>query len=159
MTFPLVITLVLVTLTVIGIIIAVRKTMDSIDRGFKKVFENIGKMIQDAWKEMEKMASFGLIRATVIIGAMALISSGVTIAQPVQLKQEQIRQTKERETIISQITLVESNPDKYDKVKINEWILTYNDWVNDINAEKETYGWFAWHAPFDMSAHNLIDLI
>ena len=78
------------------------------------------------------------------------------IVQPIQLKSEALRQTKKREQIIYQ---VEHLTDEKDKIKLNEWILTYNDWVNDVNTSKQTYGWFSWYHNFDMSQHTIIDLV
>ena len=46
-----------------------------------------------------------------------------------------------------------------DKVKLNEWILTYNDWVNDVNTSKEIYGWASWYYSVDMSEHTIIELV
>lgn len=96
--------------------------------------------------------------STIILGVVAVIFGGLSIAQPIALKQEMIRANLEREQIEYQITLVEADPTK-EKVKLNEWILTYNDWVNDINAEKEFYGFFAWHYNFDMTNHTYIPLV
>lgn len=93
------------------------------------------------------------------IGVFAIITFICILAwiiQIIDLKQENIRQTAEREQILYQ---VENLTDDKDKVKLNEWILSYNDWVNDINAEKQAYGWLAWHDTFDMSKHTIIDLV
>lgn len=93
------------------------------------------------------------------IGVFAVITFICVLAwiiQIIELKQENIRQTAEREQILYQ---VENLTDDKDKVKLNEWILSYNDWVNDINAEKQAYGWLAWHYNFDMSNHTIIDLV
>ena len=93
------------------------------------------------------------------IGIFAIITFICMLAwiiQIIELKQENIRQTAEREQILYQ---VENLTDDKDKVKLNEWILSYNDWVNDINAEKQAYGWLAWHYTFDMSNHTIIDLV
>lgn len=87
---------------------------------------------------------------------IAIISLIFSIIQPISLRKEMVRQNKERQQIIYQI---ENLTDDKDKIKLNEWILTYNDWVNDVNSEKETYGWFAWHSNFDMSNHTIIDLV
>ena len=46
-----------------------------------------------------------------------------------------------------------------DKIKLNEWILTYNDWVNDVNTSKEIYGWVSWYYSVDMSEHKIIELV
>ena len=91
-----------------------------------------------------------------MFGIIAFIFLIVAIAQPIALKNEAIRQEKEREQIEYQIeNLTEEN----DKIKLNEWILTYNDWVNDINTNKETFGWFSWYRDFDMTEHTIIDLV
>ena len=93
------------------------------------------------------------------IGVFAIITFICMLAwiiKIIELKQENIRQTAEREQILYQ---VENLTDDKDKVKLNEWILSYNDWVNDINAEKQAYGWLAWHYTFDMSNHTIIDLV
>lgn len=80
----------------------------------------------------------------------------VSIAQAISLKQEMVRQDKERQQIVYQIeNLTEAN----DKVKLNEWILTYNDWVNDVNTSKECFGWFSWYYTVDMSGHTVIQLV
>jgi len=108
------------------------------------------------WREW---GAFGaLLASTIISGVVAVIFGGLSIAQPIALRQEMIRANLEREQIEYQITLVEADPTK-EKVKLNEWILTYNDWVNDINAEKEFYGFFAWHYSFDMTNHTYIPLV
>lgn len=92
----------------------------------------------------------------VVFGFATLIFLIVAIAQPISLKNEAIRQEKEREQIEYQIeNLTEDN----DKIKLNEWILTYNDWVNDVNTSKEVYGWFSWYWSFDMTNHTIIELV
>lgn len=99
-----------------------------------------------------EFAFFGYI----MTGIIALVFLIIAIAQPIALKNEAIRQEKEREQIEYQIeNLTEEN----DKIKLNEWILTYNDWVNDINTSKETFGWFSWYRDFDMTEHTIIDLV
>ena len=99
-----------------------------------------------------KFACFGYIIARII----ALVFLIIAIEQPIALKNEAIRQEKEREQIEYQIeNLTEEN----DKIKLNEWILTYNDWVNDVNTSKEVYGWFSWYRDFDMTEHTIIDLV
>lgn len=87
---------------------------------------------------------------------VGLIFSSFAIAQPFELKREAIRQEKEREQILYQKSILTTESDK---VKLNEWILTYNDWVNDVNTNKEMYGWFSWYYDFDMSGHKIIDLV
>lgn len=88
----------------------------------------------------------------IVFGITFLI---VAIVQPIHLRQTGIRQLKEREQILYQVENLETTEDK---VKLNEWILTYNDWVNDVNTSKEVYGWFSWYYNFDMSEHTVIDL-
>lgn len=78
------------------------------------------------------------------------------IYQSISLKKEAVRQEKEREQIIYQIDNISEDTDK---IKLNEWILTYNDWVNDINTSKETFGWFSWYYSFDMTKHSIIELV
>lgn len=96
------------------------------------------------------------VTGIVLCGAFALVFLIVAIAQPISIRQEEIRQDKEREQIEYQIeNLTEEN----DKIKLNEWILTYNDWVNDVNTSKEVYGWFSWYRDFDMTEHTIIDLV
>ena len=89
-------------------------------------------------------------------GSAVVICLIIGIAQPIALKSEAIRQEKEREQIVYQI---ENMTEDTDKIKLNEWILTYNDWVNDVNTNKEVYGWFSWYWSFDMSKHEIINLV
>lgn len=96
------------------------------------------------------------VTGIVLCGAFALVFLIVAIAQPISIRQEEIRQDKEREQIVYQI---ENLTEESDKIKLNEWILTYNDWVNDINTSKEVYGWFSWYRDFDMTEHTIIDLV
>lgn len=91
-----------------------------------------------------------------LVVVVGLVLFCFAIAQPFELKREAIRQEKEREQILYQKSIITTESDK---VKLNEWILTYNDWVNDINTDKETYGWFSWYYNFDMSGHKIIDLV
>ena len=109
----------------------------------------LGNFLKDDTKD--KIVYIGGIAA--VIGILCCI---VGVAQGISLRQETIRQNAEREQILYQ---VENLTDDKDKVKINEWILSYNDWVNDVNAEKTMWGWFAWHEPMDMSKHTIIDLV
>lgn len=93
---------------------------------------------------------------TVICVFVGITMLTISIAQPISLKQEMARQDKERQQIVYQIdNLTEAN----DKVKLNEWILTYNDWVNDVNTSKECFGWFSWYYTVDMSGHTVIQLV
>ena len=80
----------------------------------------------------------------------------VSISQSISVKKEMIRQEKEREQIIYQIEHLSVDSDK---IKLNEWILTYNDWVNDVNTSKEMYGVFSWYHSVDMSEHTIINLV
>ena len=96
------------------------------------------------------------VTGIVLCGAFAFVLLIVAIAQPISIRQEEIRQDKEREQIVYQI---ENLTEESDKIKLNEWILTYNDWVNDINTSKEVYGWFSWYRDFDMTEHTIINLV
>ena len=95
---------------------------------------------------------------------VTLFASGLAVAicltigifQSAILKRNSIRYEKEREQIIYQI---ENMTENTDKIKLNEWILTYNDWINDVNASKEAFGWFSWYWSFDMSEHTIINLV
>lgn len=80
----------------------------------------------------------------------------LAIAIPISVKKEMLRYEKERQQIIYQIENLTADKDK---IKLNEWILTYNDWVNDVNTSKETYGWFSKYYNVDMSEHTVIDLV
>lgn len=93
----------------------------------------------------------------VMLSGLAVVAClAVGIAQPIAIRNESIRQEKERDQIIFQI---ENMTEDTDKIKINEWILTYNDWVNDVNTSKETFGWFSWYWSLDMSEHEIINLV
>lgn len=92
----------------------------------------------------------------VLAGIAVVVCLMIGIIQPITLKSEAIRQEKERDQIVYQI---ENMTEDTDKIKLNEWILTYNDWVNDVNTSKEVYGWFSWYWSFDMSEHEIINLV
>lgn len=93
----------------------------------------------------------------VVLGGICLITFvGCGIANSISIKKTEIRQLKEREQIVYQIEYLTEDSDK---IKLNEWILTYNDWVNDVNTSKELYGWFSWYRNLDMSEHTIIDLV
>lgn len=93
---------------------------------------------------------------TITLGLCIIAFAIVSIAQPISIKKELLRQEKERQQILYQIDNMNENSDK---VKLNEWILTYNDWVNDINTSKEIYGWASWYYSVDMSEHTIIELV
>ena len=98
----------------------------------------------------------GLIYVSTILVCAELLLLGLIIWQPISFRKERNRQLKEKQQIEYQ---VEHLTEDKDKIKLNEWILSYNDWVNDINAEKETWGIFAWHYNFDMTEFQIIDLV
>lgn len=99
----------------------------------------------DAW--------FYLLVGQVFVFVFVLI---VAIVQPIGLRKTDTRYRKEREQILFQIDHLTPETDK---IKLNEWILSYNDWVNDINSDKETFGIFCWYYNFDMSKHEIIQLV
>ena len=106
--------------------------------------------IKDGWyKEWYFVGS-------VIFGTFALLFGIVAIVQSIDVKETIVRQNKERQQIIYQI---ENLKEEGDKIKLNEWILTYNDWVNDVNTSKEIYGWASWYYAVDMSNHTIIELV
>ena len=86
---------------------------------------------------------------------LAIIAFAMAIYQPIDLRRTESRQRKERQQIEQQIAILDETKDK---VKLNEWILTYNDWINDVNTSKETWGWFSWYRDFDMTEHKIIEL-
>lgn len=91
-----------------------------------------------------------------VFGAAFAISLLVATIQPFAMRKTDIRYKKEREQILFQIDHLTPETDK---IKLNEWILSYNDWVNDINTGKETWGIFDWYYNFDMSEHEIIQLV
>jgi hypothetical protein len=106
--------------------------------------------VDDVWRHL--LSVLGILCFTFAVLGCAIAA----IIQPFSLKKEAIRQEKERQQILYQVEhLTESS----DKVKLNEWILSYNDWVNDINTGKEMWGWVSWHDKFDMSNHGIIPLV
>lgn len=92
----------------------------------------------------------------VIIIFTIIVFCGIGIGQPIAVKKELLRQNKERQQILYQI---EHMTEDSDKVKLNEWILTYNDWVNDVNTSKEMYGFASRYHSVDMSKHTIINLV
>lgn len=85
--------------------------------------------------------------------ALCVIFGLITVFQPLILKNEMLTQYKERQQIIYQI---ENLKEDTDKVALNERILTYNSWINEINLSKELYGWASWYYSVDMSKHTII---
>ena len=93
---------------------------------------------------------------TFLLSCCILVFAITSIIQPILIRKEMLRQNKERQQIIYQI---ENLTETSDKIKLNEWILTYNDWVNDVNTSKEIYGWASWYYSVDMSEHKIIELV
>lgn len=54
---------------------------------------------------------------------------------------------------------IENMTENTDKIKLNEWILTYNDNVNKIKADQELYGWFSMYYGIDMSGYTMIEIV
>lgn len=100
--------------------------------------------------------SFASQLMVVLCGILLITFISVGIWNNVSVKKTEIRQLKEREQIVYQVKHLTEDSDK---IKLNEWILTYNDWVNDVNTNKEIYGWFSWYKDLDMSNHTIIDLV
>lgn len=90
------------------------------------------------------------------VASLLFIFAISAVRVSIKIKKEVVRQEKEREQILYQ---VENLTEDKDKIKLNEWILTYNDWVNDVNTSKETWGWFSIYYYTDMSEHTIIDLV
>lgn len=96
-------------------------------------------------------------RIIITIGSLFLaIFISVGLINIADVKNTTLRQNKEREQIVYQIEHLTQDSDK---IKLNEWILTYNDWVNDVNTSKEMYGWCSWYKDLDMSEHKIIYLV
>lgn len=108
-----------------------------------------------AWDKKRGWLSDGAIGVGVLAAILAIIAFFVVILQPISLSKTEIRQRKERQQIEQQIAVLDESKDK---VKLNEWILAYNDWINDVNTNKETFGWFSWYRDFDMTEHKIIEL-
>ena len=87
-----------------------------------------------------------------LLGCVGIIA----FTQKVEIRTEMLRQYKERQQILYQIDNITSESDR---VKLNEWILTYNDWVNDVTTSQELYGWFSWYSGVNMSEHTIIELV
>lgn len=107
-----------------------------------------------AWGKINPYSEGAMYLGT-IAAVLAIIALFMAILQPISLSKIESRQRKERQQIEQQIAALD---DTKDKVKLNEWILTYNDWVNDVNTNKETFGWFSWYRDFDMTEHKIIEL-
>lgn len=99
---------------------------------------------------------FGYLICAVLLCFFTAIFIGSGIGISMSVKEEMLRYEKERQQIVYQI---ENLTEDKDKIKLNEWILTYNDWVNDVNTDKETYGWFSKYYGIDMTEHTIIDLV
>lgn len=108
------------------------------------------------WAIKSNWDSLCAILLIVTLGFCIIIFVVISIVQPLSLKKEMLRQDKEREQIIYQIEHITEDSDR---VKLNEWILTYNDWVNDVNTSKELYGWVSWYYSVDMTKHKIIELV
>lgn len=89
-------------------------------------------------------------------GTITIVMFGFLVFKGIELKYEAVRQDKERNYLLS---VTEHYSYNADKVKINERVLNYNAWIDSVNAEKEVFGWFAWHSHFNMENHNYIDII
>lgn len=107
------------------------------------------------WAVKSRYAVDGPILLGTVATMLAIISLFLAILQPFSLSKTESRQKKERQQIEHQIAVLDETKDK---VKLNEWILTYNDWINDVNTSKETFGWFSWYRDFDMTEHKIIEL-
>lgn len=108
------------------------------------------------WEIISQGDSMGAAAGIVCFAVVFVLFFCIAIAQPITIKRELLRQKKERQQILYQIENMNENSDK---VKLNEWILTYNDWVNDVNTSKEIYGWASWYYSVDMSEHTIIELV
>ena len=108
------------------------------------------------WAIKSQWDSIGAMLGFLTFICLFIVFFCIAIAQPISIKKELLRQEKERQQILYQIDNMNENSDK---VKLNEWILTYNDWVNDINTNKEIYGWASWYYSVDMSEHTIIELV
>ena len=108
------------------------------------------------WGIKTSWDSIACVSATAFIIMLIIIFIILAIVNPFAVKREMLRQEKERQQIEYQIENLTENSDK---VKLNEWILTYNDWVNDVNTSKELYGWFSWYKIADMTNHKTIPLV
>lgn len=93
---------------------------------------------------------------SLICGLLLVCVGLIAITQKINVRTEMLRQHKEREQILYQIENITSESDR---VKLNEWILTYNDWVNDVTTSQELYGWFSFYSGADMSEHTIIELV
>lgn len=92
----------------------------------------------------------------VAVAMFAIVFLVLGFGNSVSNKAKQVRYEKEREQILYQINNLNENTDK---IKLNEWILSYNDWINDVNTSKETFGYFSWYYSIDMTEHKIINLV
>lgn len=108
------------------------------------------------WAIKSQWDSIGAMFGFITFICLFIVFFFIAIAQPISVKKELLRQNKERQQILYQI---EHMTEDSDKVKLNEWILTYNDWVNDVNTSKEMYGFVSRYHSVDMSKHTIINLV
>lgn len=106
--------------------------------------------------KIDGFANEFIIMSLVTTIILVILFASIGIGQPIVVKQELLRQNKERQQILYQ---VEHITEDSDRVKLNEWILTYNDWVNDVNTSKEMYGFASRYHSVDMSEHTIINLV
>ena len=92
----------------------------------------------------------------VAVAMFAIVFLVLGFGNSVSNKAKQVRYEKEREQILYQINNLNEDTDK---IKLNEWILSYNDWINDVNTSKETFGYFSWYYSIDMTEHKIINLV
>ena len=107
--------------------------------------------VRDRWGSMSNILWWSLV-----ICCLTALWTVVPIVQTITIRQESVRQTYEKKQIQYQI---DNMTETTDKVKLNEWILRYDDWINDINAEKEAFGIFAWHYAMNMDEYTIIALV
>lgn len=86
---------------------------------------------------------------------LCIIFGLITALQPLTLREEMLTHSKERQQIIYQI---ENLKETTNTLALNEAILKYNSWVDEVNLNKEIYGWASWYHSVDMSEHTIIKL-
>lgn len=72
------------------------------------------------------------------------------------VKEEQVVRTTQREQIMYRIEHLDENTDK---VFLNGEITEYNNWANEVNADKQVWDWFSWYRDFGMSNRLTIRLV